>query len=201
MELLCPHCMKKVTVGDDKAGQVLNCPLCQGVFAAPSLPPAPVRSAPPPPAPSPISSTPSTFALEPLEPLPPASTSVAAGPPPTSAPPPPPRPPADYSRRFAFQLRPAVLVCFAPVCLFLIILVLSFFEWHAVLDARAGLSLWRLGFTSEGTGLFTAYVLLTILTFLVSCACMVLELPIVPALPQLALLCRGNRASPSCCCC
>ena len=40
MELLCPHCMKKVTVGDDKAGQVLNCPLCQGVFAAPSLPPA-----------------------------------------------------------------------------------------------------------------------------------------------------------------
>ena len=38
MELLCPHCMKRVTVSDDKAGQVLNCPLCNGVFAAPSLP-------------------------------------------------------------------------------------------------------------------------------------------------------------------
>ncbi len=48
MELLCPHCRKRLTVSDDKSGQVLNCPLCNGAFAAPSLVPA-RRAAPSPP--------------------------------------------------------------------------------------------------------------------------------------------------------
>jgi hypothetical protein len=188
MELLCPHCLKKVTVSDDKAGQVLNCPLCQGVFVAPALPSAqPPPSAPPPQAPPPPYVPPPGSLEIPLIP------SVAPGPPQSAAPsptspPPPPRPPADYTRRFSFRLRPDVLVYVAPVCLFLIVFVLSFFDWHAVLDQRGGLNLWQLGFTSQGTGVFLAYVLFTILTFLVAVACALFELRVLPALPQLALL-------------
>src|SRR6266446_3895745 len=103
MELLCPHCLIRLTVSDDKSGQVLNCPMCNGVFAAPSLAPAPSRS----PAPSP----------------PPVNL-----PPPVSAPPPP---PGDYTRKFAFRLRPDILVYVPPVCL-LLIFVLSFGSWHNV---------------------------------------------------------------------
>ncbi len=185
MELLCPHCLKKVTVSDDKAGQVLNCPLCQGVFAAPALPPVPTRTS------AAVSSVPTPFPMQPLEaPSLPPMTSVAVGPPPgpIPAPPPPPRPPADYAHRFAFRLRPDVLVGIAPVCLFLILFLLSFFGWHAVLDQPDGLSLWALGFSQRGTGLFTAYVLLTFLTFFVAVACALFELRIIPAPVALAVL-------------
>lgn len=189
MELLCPHCLKKVTVSDDKSGQVLNCPLCQGVFAAPALPPAPMRTAPPP-SPPPMSSVPTPFPVQPLETQPPPlTTSVSAGQPMPKPvpPPPPPKPPADYSRKFAFQIRPDILACTIPACLFLV-LVVSFFGWHAVLDQPEGLSMWALGFGQRGSGLFLAYDLLIILTFLVSVACTILELRLVPTPPQLAIL-------------
>ena len=39
MELLCPSCQKKLTIPDQYAGQLMKCPLCQGIFTAPSLPP------------------------------------------------------------------------------------------------------------------------------------------------------------------
>jgi hypothetical protein len=183
MELLCPHCMKKVTVADDKSGQVLNCPLCQGVFAAPSLPPPPVRPSPPPP----LSAPPPQVMPPPMETAVQPVSAVPASP---ITPPPPPRSPSDYSRRYALRLRPDVLVCVPPPCVFLIIFVFSFFPWHAVIDALNApppLSLWELAFSERGTGLFLAYTLLTILVTLpVSIACAVLELRLVPVPPHLA---------------
>ena len=41
MALLCPHCLKRVTVLNDKSGQVINCPMCNGVFAVPLPRPQP----------------------------------------------------------------------------------------------------------------------------------------------------------------
>lgn len=171
MELLCPHCMKRVTFPDDKAGQVLNCPLCSGVFAAPSLAPAPVRQppAPPPPPPAPPQWS---------EPVP--ASQVPAQPEPAvhhPAPEPLP-PPADYSRERAFRLRPDVLVALPPVCLFLIF-VLSFFTWHGL--PGLSLNLWQLGFGEHGTGVFIAYVLLTFFVAgPLSAACLVFEHRWVP---------------------
>jgi hypothetical protein len=63
MELLCPNCQKKLTVPDQYAGQLMKCPLCNGTFTTPSLPPAPSAAftaspAPVPPAPAPASPPP-----------------------------------------------------------------------------------------------------------------------------------------------
>src|SRR5260370_37098183 len=102
MELLCPHCLKRVTVSDDKSGQVLNCPLCNGVFAAPSLAPAPGRApAPPPPPPyvPPVTAPPPVYAPPPTVPNMEIATSAPIGMTPTVSPiaplpyaPPPPAP-------------------------------------------------------------------------------------------------------------
>jgi hypothetical protein len=199
MELLCPHCLKRVTVADDKAGQVLNCPLCSGVFAAPSLPSPSSRtvaSGPPVvvpptlpnvemPVPS-ISQASQPIAPPPLAPPP-------APPPPRPEPPRPVPPPGEYTHEFSFRLRPEVLVWVPPVCLFLILFFFSiFFSWHWQLleDPVRWVNLWGLGFTSDGSLLFLAYLLLIILTWLVSVACLLLEErwllpppPLVPLMP------------------
>src|SRR6516225_11819957 len=134
MELLCPHCLKKVTVSDDKAGQVLNCPLCQGVFAAPALAPAPSYAPPPaaPPPPKPDMPPPVSYTVPPPAPQ--------LAPPSPPQPPKPAPPPGEYTRKVAFRLRPDVLVWFPPVCLFLIV-VLSFFYWHTLLDMPSAASI------------------------------------------------------------
>lgn len=207
MELLCPHCLKRVTVTDDKSGQVLNCPLCNGVFAAPSLAPAPGRSAapsPPPPVPPPIVPPPapvpnmeiaptSPVAISPAPPPPPPPPTSAIQPPPRVEPPKTPPPPGDYTRKFAFRLRPDILVFVSPVCLFLIF-VASFANWHGfVVTAASGepasLNLWQLAFGSHSSGVFLAYLLfLFVLGLPLSVACLVFEQRWVPAPPQLAPL-------------
>jgi hypothetical protein len=193
MELLCPHCLKRVTVSDDKSGQVLNCPMCNGVFAAPSLAPAPGRSPPPldlpPPAPVPN-----------MEITAPSPIGVAPGPPPQPKPPPaPPRPappPGDYTRKLAFCLRPDILVFVPPVCLMLIF-VLSFFPWHYVpsLESEAPQILWQLAFGKHGSGVFVVYVLGLVPALLWSIACVPVEQrwlsmppPLAPLLPWKSLL-------------
>jgi hypothetical protein len=206
MELLCPHCLKRVTVSDDKSGQVLNCPLCNGVFAAPSLAPAPGRSAapsPPPPAPAPPVVPPpapvpnleiaATFpvAISPAPPPPPPQ-SPAIQPPPRVEPPKPPPPPGEYTRKFAFRLRPDILVFVPPACLFLIF-VLSFFNWHVIMPTTVGgelvsLNLWLLAFGTYSSGVFLAYLLFFVLGLMLSVACVLLEQRWVPAIPQLAPL-------------
>lgn len=38
MNLFCPNCQKKLSVADQNAGQVMNCPLCGQPFSVPALP-------------------------------------------------------------------------------------------------------------------------------------------------------------------
>jgi len=204
MELLCPHCLKRVTVSDDKAGQVLNCPLCNGVFAAPSLPGAP--SAPPPP-PPPSSSSPATYSISPV--VPPPSPREEAPPPPPMPPPSPlpsvqaskpSPPPGSYSRRIAFGLRPDVLAWFPPICIFLIVFVLgSFFSWHIVLESRLVATertrnLWLVAF-ADGSGLLIVYVVMMILAFFISVACLLLELRWIPPPPPVASMLPWKSAA------
>jgi hypothetical protein len=195
MELLCPHCLKRVTVSDDKAGQVLNCPLCNGVFAAPSLPGAPSAAAPPPP-PAP---SPATYSISPV--IPPASPREEAPPPPPPPMPPPSPlpsvqaskpapPPGSYSHRIAFGLRPDVLVWIPPACIFLIVFFFgSFFSWHIVLADRLiaterTRNLWQVAF-ADGSGLLIVYVVMMILAFLMSIACLLLEKRWLPPPPPI----------------
>src|SRR5262245_5658224 len=111
MDLFCPHCTRRVTVPEDKAGQVMSCPLCAKQFQAPSLAPPP--SAPKPPAaPAPEPET-KYSAGEP----PPKSSSSAAADTPTQE---VIQPPGDYSHSLAICFTPAYLAFVPPVCLFLI---------------------------------------------------------------------------------
>jgi hypothetical protein len=188
MELLCPHCFKKVTVPDERAGQVINCPLCTKAFGAPALAPPLVVTATPA-APSPPSQSPSvgaeTYGLSAPPPLPPPSpNSVAerplvAPPPPVPAPPPP--PPGEYTRSTQFHLRGEVLTWLIPALLTLVF-VLSFFPWHSLPPA----SLWQLAFTERGSSLFLVYLLLTVLlAWPLSVASLLLERGVIPEPPAL----------------
>ena len=168
MDLFCPHCTRRVSVADDKAGLITNCPLCGKQFMAPSLAPA---SAPKPPAPSPTWSAPlETYVME-NAPAPPAP--MFEPPPPSrpdpAAPPPPPLPPGEYTRSFSCALSDRWLAFVPPVCVFLIFL-LSFFTWHGAIialrisDSAAPASLWGLSMTSDK--IQANFVLYTILMFL-----------------------------------
>jgi hypothetical protein len=205
MELLCPHCLKKIAFPDDKAGQVLNCPLCQGVFRAPEL--APTAYAPPAPSAPPITGAPQQ---QPEGPAPFSNAAISppppAPPPPASPPPKPAPPPGEYTRKFAFRLRPDVLVWIPPPCVLLIFL-LSFFTWHTFLDMPSAatitsqiaegkrvrpdpvsFNLWEYGFKERGSGMMGFYAVLIILALPVSVVCLILELGLIPTPPQLTAL-------------
>jgi hypothetical protein len=142
MDLFCPHCTRRVTVPDDKAGQVASCPLCAKQFMAPAL--APTPAAPKPPAPAPAPPPVETFELS--APQAPASPprfgppTMSIDPPPTTLEPmstteSPPPPPGEYTRTFTLTLSDSWLSVVPVVCVVLIF-VLSFFTWHsATLDA------------------------------------------------------------------
>src|SRR5439155_16195896 len=38
MNLACPNCQRMITIADQFAGQMMQCPLCNGTFTAPMLP-------------------------------------------------------------------------------------------------------------------------------------------------------------------
>jgi hypothetical protein len=197
MELLCPHCLKRVTVSDDKSGQVLNCPMCNGVFAAPSLAPPPGRNPAPPdlPPPPPVRN----MEIKPASDLPTWSITASPGAaPPVPPPPPPAPPPGDFTRKLAFRLRPDILVFVPPVCL-LLIFVLSFFPWHqftlSELHVTASQILWQLAFGEHGSGVFVVYVLCFLLALPLSIACVLFEMrwaptptPLAPLMPWKSLL-------------
>jgi hypothetical protein len=115
MNLICPHCQKLVTIGDELAGQTTTCPQCRGPFTVP-LPPRPADV----PAPSP----PPPPALPP--PLPELSAALE-----TPSPPVPPPPSGEYGRRLGFTLQPRIVRWIAPAC-FVLIFVLMFFPWVGV---------------------------------------------------------------------
>src|ERR1051325_1791634 len=166
MDLFCPHCTKRVTVPDDKSGQVMSCPLCAKQFMAPSL--APAVPAPPPPAP-PLTSD-STYATTPSSPpanLPAHEPPPLPGEPPPS--PPAPLPPGEYTRSCTCCLRANWLVFVPLVCVVLILFVLSFFNWSYValpMQQGIGSSLWGLAFSSPVEWQLTTYTVLMILAFI-----------------------------------
>lgn len=145
MNLICPHCQKQVSVADTLAGLTTNCPQCQGPFTVP-IPP----SAPPPPSPPPLSGpaayapSPSTIPLrEEAPPRPPPPLEALPPPPslepiPGYEPPPPPIETGDYRYRSTLYFRPQVIQWIAPVCFFLIFL-LMLFPWVGAYVGSTGL--------------------------------------------------------------
>jgi hypothetical protein len=151
MDLFCPHCSRRVSVPDDKAGQAMSCLVCTKQFMAPALAPPPV--APKPPAPLPVSTAPvETYGMGPAT----ASTPTSSPPPPTpkvskpepaAAPPAAPPPPGDYTRSCVCCVSEGWLAFVPPVCLVLIFF-LSFFTWHNI-DLRHTPSLWGMGWVEQ----------------------------------------------------
>jgi hypothetical protein len=134
MEILCPHCQKKLTIPDQYAGQVMKCPLCAGTFPAPALPPAPVPPIiPPPPV---VAAAPSeqaysaTGAAPPMEPV-----------------------PTDYTGRFSLWISPRITQYIPAVLLFLVF-VLTFFPWVGIRPGGVWLdsqSAWQAAFGLTST--------------------------------------------------
>lgn len=200
MDLFCPHCANRVTVPEDKAGQVVNCPLCTKAFQAPALAPPPV--APKPPAPLPAPAAPAAPAAEGtygLGPEPkPGPSHVLVPPAPTPAapppPPPPPLPPGEYTRSLGFGLDAAWLTFVTPTCL-IGVFILSFFSWHAEYRTLPGatesvtikaLNLWQLSFTENGQWPFLAYVLLMLVGFPLALLAMLFDRGVIAEPPQIA---------------
>lgn len=83
MRLICPHCQRSIEVGDDRAGQELDCPLCDNRFAAPSLYGGGAAGAPPEPPPAEPEPDPEAMNFgqasppPPVEPEPPAAPELA----------------------------------------------------------------------------------------------------------------------------
>ncbi|GEM_PF-4693663 len=121
MDLICPSCQKRLTIEDQYAGMVVQCPLCGGMLQAPVLlgTPPPVPQVPPapqsmpaimpvvPPVPS-ISPMPMQPLAPPAPPPPPPAPAPKpkriTGLPPVSAAPPPPPPPLDVAEVVAEPL-------------------------------------------------------------------------------------------------
>ena len=186
MDLMCPHCQRRVTIPDSQAGQVASCPLCAKQFMAPSLAPPPPL--PPPPVPS-VSAPEGSYGLEPA-PVPPPSPYLSAPLPPIPsrqpepAPPPPPVPPGDYTRSCVGSLNDTWLAFVSPACV-AAIFVLSFFSWHYTGPLNA-ISLWGLSFTDHGYAWFLAYTILMLLCLPLSIASMLFDKGWLFTPPQLA---------------
>jgi hypothetical protein len=118
MELLCPNCQQRVTVPDQYAGQVMQCPLCHNTFTTPSLTTAaapayiPPPASPPPPEPFVPLSVPAAHAE--TEPVVSATAPAQA--------------PGDYRRHLTIWFSPRVLPWIAVASL-VIAFVLMFFAW------------------------------------------------------------------------
>jgi hypothetical protein len=156
MEILCLNCQRKLTIPEQYAGQQMKCPLCQGIFTAPSLPPTTAPDILPaaPPAPSPAAAPPSPTPAA----VPPAP---AAGPAPPAPAPPPftpatlPQPPVpgEHTGRFSTWISPRYLQ-FVPLALLLLVFLLTFFPWVGVYMGGYGIdtqNAWQAAFASVST--------------------------------------------------
>jgi hypothetical protein len=159
MDVICPNCQKKLSLQDQYAGQLVRCPLCQGMFQAPSLP----SYTPPPPPPPPLAPQPPGVANAPAPaPTPPLETPGFVEEAPA------PLPPGDYTKDCTCHLRADILVWIGPACLVLLF-VLSFFTWK-------GHNLWQGEFE-----FVMVYVFALILAMPLSIVGMLMEMRIIPA--------------------
>jgi len=177
MDLICPNCQKRLSLDDKFAGLTVRCPLCQGMFQAPALPPSTPPMSAPAPEPAPVAPPPTTpfepsAVLAPGEPAPmpaleipdsepvrsavplPYSDEPAVDPEPLDA---PPVPPGEYTRSRTVHLRADALSWIPPVCVTLLFL-LSLFPWYWIEVYSA--NLWQLAFTE--VNMYTFYVIVLI---------------------------------------
>jgi hypothetical protein len=194
MELFCPNCQQKLNIPDQYAGQLMRCPLCNGTFQAPALPPANAPEMPAVPVPAaPVPSSP---------PPAPASPAITAEPTRGAPPPPPPdyvpvmpvsvmeepRGPArDYIRCCACTFKLPVVTWIAPGAL-LLVFVFSFLPWvsggsFAALFPeleRISANPWTLGFGRGGDPLFGIFDILMVLTLAASIPSALMTIGIIP---------------------
>lgn len=190
MNLLCPNCQKMITIADQFAGQLMQCPLCGGTFTAPVLP----ASSPPPAVPlaSAVTSSTTSAAQE-------RSGSPAAGASGTSTTSAPGSdtgraiPIADvlgseYPHRYIVWISPRVVPWIAPVALALVFFML-FFLWRSVpADATSEIgpqSGWGKVFSGP---LLIFYFLLYLIALVLSIISLLLSLKVIPPQPQIAHL-------------
>ena len=197
MNLQCPNCQKTLTVGDQYAGQLMKCPLCNGTFTVPSLPPAAGPGPVPPPAgvpPAPPTPAGTTYSFE--AGAPPVEPAAKKERPAKAAAAPTPPPPAGYEHTAHLDLKPTVLQYIVVVGLVLVFILL-FFTWvglYAGKMAIATQSAWQAAFgglsitpgleavspvSKEDVGVSTLmifYVLLFIVAVLLAIASLVVTL-------------------------
>jgi hypothetical protein len=200
MNLLCPHCQQMVTISDQYAGQVMKCPLCANTFTAPALPGA---------ATAPVAAPPSQAASSASPPTPPAAPAKEdvfgfATPVPPRVEPAPPKPAADttppvpgtaapvlragYSHSATIWISPRVVPWITPLALIVIFILLfnTWIDWPGKSDS--GQTGWGTGFGANMSVLGLFYVLLLVLTLLLSIASVVLPrlgLALPPVVQQL----------------
>src|SRR5262245_50726978 len=122
MKLICPHCLRSVTVPEDAAGKETPCPECGKSFPAPArynpVVAAPPAAPPVAPAPTPVPASPPAAppGLVPTALAPPAAAVTTETAPPA------------YTRSFAIVLSPRVVAWLPAVCLTLALL-LTFLSW------------------------------------------------------------------------
>ncbi len=189
MDLFCPHCTRRVSVSDDMAGQVADCPLCTKQFKTPMLTAPPKPSAPPVLVqPSPLD----TFDVSP----PPVLSSPSA--PVQSTILNPPKVPAkanaeeadgQYTRSLQVTLSTTWLA-FVPTACIGLIFVMSFFPWHyqpgalapaaqknSQKDSIPSATLWTLPYSDAGVKpAYLAFVLLLVLLMLATPSIAVMDL-------------------------
>jgi hypothetical protein len=164
MNLLCPHCQKAISVSEEFAGKLMQCPLCTQRFTAPSLPVAAVHATP-------------ASERAPVPPPPPPDLPRAE----SSAGDESTRP--GYRRSATITLNPAVVpwIGFGGLIL---ALILTFFPWLVVYtpptetaaEAIAGHNPWGLAFGKWSNALSVLYLLFLVVGVLVAVATMVLPL-------------------------
>jgi hypothetical protein len=196
MELLCPNCQQKLNIPDQYAGQLMRCPLCNGTFQAPALPPANAPAMPAAPSPVPAAPPPSS-----PPPAPSSEPFVTAEPPRGAPPPPPPRhddyvpvipvsvmeeprgPSRDYIRCCACTFKLPVVTWIAPGAL-LLVLLFSFLPWISLRfdfeRAAAGPNAWSLGFGHGGDPLLGIFDILMILALVASVPSALMAIGIIP---------------------
>ena len=183
MNLLCPNCQKMITIADQFAGQLMQCPLCSGTFTAPVLP----ASGAPPAVPLASSTNPSSAAEERH-----SQTSATAANVPGSETggtlPVADVVGSEYTHRYIIWISPRVVPWIAPVALVLVFLLL-FFPWRSVPpDATSelgSLSGWGKLFSGP---LLMFYFLLYLVALALSIGSLLLTLKVVPTQPQIAHL-------------